>query len=42
MGIDDGELAGRLAAEQIGGAGRLVVEELAEVHMGLTNYQEFY
>jgi hypothetical protein len=30
VGIDDGELPDRLAAEQIGGAGRLVLEELAE------------
>jgi hypothetical protein len=32
VGIDDGELPGRLAAEQIGGAGGFVVQELAEVH----------
>ena len=30
--VDDRELAVRLAAEQVGGAGGLVVEELAEVH----------
>ena len=41
MRVDDGELPRRLAAKQIGGAGRLVVEELAEVHWGLTTYQEF-
>ena len=42
VSIDDGELADRLAAEQIGGTSRLVLEELAEVHGGLTDYQEFY
>src|SRR5947207_2099094 len=42
MRVDDGELPRRLAAKQIGGAGGLVVEELAEVHWGLTSYQEFY
>ena len=31
VGIDDGELLLRLAAEEIGGAGRLVVEELSEI-----------
>ena len=33
--VDDGELPVRLAAEQIGGAGRVVVEQLAEEHGGL-------
>jgi hypothetical protein len=32
VGIDDGELLLRLAAEQVGGASGLVVEELAEEH----------
>ena len=31
VGIDDAELFLRLAAEEIGGAGRLVVEELSEI-----------
>jgi hypothetical protein len=30
--VDDGELAVRLAAEEVGRARRLVVEELSEVH----------
>ena len=34
VGVDDGERALGLAAEQIRGAGRLVVEELSEVHAG--------
>ena len=46
--IDDGERALGLAAEQIRGAGCLVVEELSEIHAGppggrsrgLTRYQE--
>jgi hypothetical protein len=33
--IDDGELPGRLAAKQIRGAGRVVVEQLAEKHVDL-------
>jgi len=33
--IDDGEALARLAAEQVGGAGGVVVEQLAEVHVGL-------
>ena len=42
--IDDRELAAALAAEQVGGAGRLVVEQLSEEHVasvriGLTSYQ---
>src|ERR671919_1950499 len=41
VGIDDGEAAPRLAPEEIGGTGRLVVQELAEEH-GLTNYQLIY
>ena len=32
VGIDDGEAPLRLAAEQVGGAGGVVVEQLAEVH----------
>ena len=32
VGVDDGEGAVRLAAQEVGGAGGLVVEELAEVH----------
>ena len=35
MGIDDRELPLALAAEEVGGAGGLVVEELSEVHRGL-------
>ena len=31
--VDDGELAVRLAAEQVGGARALVVQELPEVHV---------
>jgi hypothetical protein len=41
VGIDDGELADRLAAEQVGGAGGVVLEQLAEQH-GLTSYQAIY
>jgi hypothetical protein len=41
VGVDDGELAPRLAAEQVGGAGGVVVEQLAEEH-GLTSYQLIY
>ena len=33
MGIDDREPAAALAAEQVGGAGGVVVEQLAEVHL---------
>jgi hypothetical protein len=42
--IDDRELAVALAAEQVGGAGGAVVEQLAEVHRSirLTTYQEIY
>ena len=50
VGVDDRELAVALAAEQVGGARRLVVEELPEEHVeppddrwsGLTSYQVFY
>ena len=38
MRIDDGEPALRLTPEQVGGTGRLVIEQLAEEH-GLTSYQ---
>jgi hypothetical protein len=34
VGLDDRELAARLAAEQVGGAGGLVVQQLSEVHIG--------
>ena len=48
--VDDGELPVRLAAEQVRGAGGLVVEQLPEEHVdlqssswsGLTSYQVFY
>jgi hypothetical protein len=40
VGVDDGELTNRLAAEQVGGAGRLVVEELAEVHLLLHRHPQ--
>jgi hypothetical protein len=39
--IDDGELADRLAAEQVGGTGGVVVEQLSDEH-GLTSYQAIY
>jgi hypothetical protein len=49
MGIDDGELAMCGAAEHVGGAGGLVVEQLAEEHVDLqdrywplTSYQLIY
>ena len=38
VGIDDGELADGLAAEQVGGARGVVVEQLTEEH-DLTSYQ---
>jgi hypothetical protein len=33
VGVDDGELAGRLATEEVGGTGGVVVEQLAEIHL---------
>ena len=52
VGVYDRQLALALAAQQVGGAGRFVVEELAEEHseppevgigcLALTSYQEFY
>ena len=33
--VDDGERAVRLAAQEIRGAGRVVVQQLSEVHAGL-------
>jgi hypothetical protein len=50
MRVDHGERAVRLAPEEIGGAGRVVVQQLSEVHaglrvvdvIGLTSYQVIY
>ena len=35
VGVDDRDLAAALAAEEVGGAGRFVVEELSEEHVDL-------
>ena len=38
VGVDDRELAAGLAPEQVGGAGGLVVQQLAEEHVGLRKF----
>ena len=37
--VDDGERRLALAAEQVGGARGLVVQQLAEVHVGLRSFE---